>query len=179
LTDNGDYIYAPSLAQAATAAVLRNGYLTHKNTAEEGLLSIDLSSERVNRVLGLICGVQEGQSLNALLGYLFEDALSTLGLQKYIQPFRNAYPVVGDKLTPSSAPSEAVAASNVVDGLALRTAWDAGQIPVGGNWGTGLPPAGVDQNSVITVRRSRRGDCRSNPDIAPGSARSRDRAGPG
>jgi len=151
LTDNGGYIYAPSAAQAAVGAVLRNGYLTHQNTAEEGLLAIDLSSERVSRALSLINGVQQGQSLNALLGYLFEDALSTAGLQKYIQPFRNAYPVVGPKLTPSSAPAEAIAASNVVDGLALRTAWDNGQLPAGGNWGTGLPAPGPDQNSVITI----------------------------
>jgi hypothetical protein len=151
MTDNGGYIYAPSQTQAAVAAVLRNGYLTHKNTAEEGLLSIDLSSERVNGALQLLHGVQEGQSLNALLGYLFEDALSELDLQKYIQPFRNAYPVVGSKLTPSSAPSETVAASNVVDGLALRTAWDSGQLPIGGAWGTGLPGPGTDQNSVITI----------------------------
>ena len=154
VTDNGGYIYAPSPTQAAVAAVLRNGYLTHKNTAEEGLLSIDLSSERVNRALELLGGVQEGQSLNALLGYMFEDALSNLGLQVYIQPFRNAYPVVGSKLTPSSAPSESVAASNVVDGLALRTAWDTGKLPAGGNWGAGLPPAGADQNSVITILKT-------------------------
>ena len=151
LTDNGGYIYAPSQTQAAVGAVLRNGYLTHKNTAEEGLLSIDLSSERTNRALELLGGVQEGQSLNALLGYMFEGALSNLGLQVYIQPFRNAYPVVGNKLTPSSAPAEAVAASNVVDGLALRTAWDTGKLPAGGMWGAGLPGPGADQNSVITI----------------------------
>ena len=153
-TDNGGYIYAPSPAQAATAAVLRNGYLAHKNTAEEGLLAIDLSSERVSRALELIRGVQEGQSLNALLGYIFEDALSNLGLEKYLQPFRDAYPVVGDKLTASSAAVEAVAASNVVDGLALRTAWDSGKLPLGGNWGAGLPAPGTDQNSVITILKT-------------------------
>ncbi|GGA41855.1 hypothetical protein [Dyella nitratireducens] len=151
LSDNGGYIYAPSATQAAVAAVLRNGYMTHKSTAEESLLSMDFSSERVQRALTLLRGVQEGQSLNALYGYLFEDSLSSLGLQKYIQPFRNAYPVVGSKLTPSSAPAESVAASNVVDGLALRTAWDAGSLPAGGNWGTGLPPPGADQNAVITI----------------------------
>ncbi len=86
-TDNGGYIYAPSPTQAATAAVLRNGYLTHKNTAEEGLLSIDLSSERVSRALELIRGVQEGQSLNALLGYMFEDALSNGGLENIFSRF--------------------------------------------------------------------------------------------
>lgn len=151
LPDNGGYIYAPSATQASVAAVLRNGYMTHKNTAEEGLLSMDLSSERVNRALTLLHGVQEGQSLNALYGYMFEDSLSDLGLQIYIQPFRNAYPIVGSKLTPSSAPAESVAASNVVDGLALRNAWDAGKLGAGGHWGTGLPPPGADQTAVITI----------------------------
>jgi hypothetical protein len=151
ITDNGGYIFAPSQAQGAAAAVLRNGYMTHQNSAEEALLSIDLSSARVRKALWLIAGVQQGQSLNALLGYLFEDAMHTANLDVYIQPFRNAYPVVGAKLTASSAPSESVAASNVVDGLALRTAWDSGKLATGGNWGTGLPAPGADQNSVITI----------------------------
>ena len=56
---------------------------------------------------------------------------------------------MANKLTPSSEPSESVAASNVVDGVALRTAWDTGQLPAGGDWGTNLPPAGSDQNAVI------------------------------
>ncbi|HET9840349.1 MAG TPA: hypothetical protein VFR84_19125 [Candidatus Angelobacter sp.] len=149
LQDNGGYIFAPSLTQAATAAVLRNGYMTHKGTSQEGLLSIDLSSERVRNALLLLEGVQQGQSLNALLGYLFESGLHTLQLDKYAQPFRDRFPIVANKLTPSSDPSESVAASNVVDGLALRTAWDTGQLAQGGNWGTGLPAPGADQNAVI------------------------------
>jgi hypothetical protein len=148
--DNGGYILAPSLAQASVAAVLRNGYMTHKGTSEEGLLSIDLSSERVRKAFYLLEGVQQGQSLNALLGYLFEGGLHDLNLDKYAQPFRDRFPVVANKLTPSSDPSESVAASNVVDGVALRGAWDTGQLPAGGDWGTNLPPAGsLDQNQVI------------------------------
>jgi hypothetical protein len=149
--DNGGYVLAPSAAQAAVAAVLRAGYMTHQNTAEAGLLSIDLSSERVQKALWLIDGVQQGLSLNALLGFLFEDALHDQNLDKYVQPFRNAYPLVGSKLTPSSAPTEAIAASEVVDGLALRTAWDTGKLVAGQNWGTGLPAPGADQNSVIAI----------------------------
>ena len=151
LSDNGGYILAPSAVQAAVAAVLRNGYMTHQNTGEEALLSIDLSSERVQKALWLIDGVQQGQSLNALLGYLFEDALHDQNLDKYVQPFRDAYPLVGSKLTPSSAPSESVAASQVVDGLALRTAWDAGKLVAGQTWPTELPSPGADQNSVIAI----------------------------
>lgn len=148
--DNGGYILAPSLAQASVAAVLRNGYMTHRGTSEEGLLSIDLSSERVRKALYLLAGVQQGQSLNALLGYLFEAGLHDLNLDNFAQPFRDRFPVVANKLTTSSEPSESVAASNVVDGVALRTAWDTGQLPAGGDWGTNLPAAGSsDQNQVI------------------------------
>lgn len=149
LIDNGGYIYSPSFEQAAVAAVLRNGYMTHKGTSEEPLLNIDLSSERVRYALYLLHGVQQGQSLNALLGYLFEAGLDDLDLQQYIQPFRDRFPVVGTKLTPSSAPTESIVASNVVDGLALRTAWDTGVLAAGQNWGTGLPPPGAVQTSVI------------------------------
>jgi hypothetical protein len=154
-TDNGGFILTPSLAQASVAAVLRNGYMTHKGTSDESLLSIDLSSERVRKALLLLEGVQQEQSLNALLGYLFEDGLHAINLDKYAQPFRDKFPIAANKLTPSSDPSESVAASNVVDGLALRTAWDNGQLASGQNWGTGLPnPASnpgdqADQTKII------------------------------
>ncbi len=148
---NGGSILAPSSAQSATAAVLRSGFLTHAGTSEANLLSIDLSSERVRKALWLIAGVQQGQSLNALLGYLFEDAMHAAQLDVYVTAFREAYPIIGTQLTASSAPAEAVAASNVVDGLALRTAWDNGTLVAGGNWGTGLPAPGTDQNAVITI----------------------------
>lgn len=167
LQDNGGFIIAPSLAQAAVAAVLRNGYMTHKGTSEEGLLSIDLSSERVRKALWLLDGVRQGQSLNALLGYLFEsglhDGLHDLQLDKYTQPFRDCFPIVADKLIPPNDPSESVesvAASNVVDGLALRTAWHNGQLAAGDDWaiaqGHGVECAGLpgpdqpdDQDAVI------------------------------
>lgn len=123
--------------------------MTHKGTSDDGLLSIDLSSERVRNALLLLEGVQQGQSLNVLVGYVFEAGLHALQLDKYAQPFRDRFPIIANKLTPSSDPSETVAASNVVDGLALRTAWDSGQLPNGQNWGTGLPGPGADQNSVI------------------------------
>ena len=154
LADNGGFILAPSLAQASVAAVLRNGYMTHQGTSDAGLLSIDLSSERVRHALTLLEGVQQGQSLNALLGYLFETGLHSLQLDKYAQPFRDRFPIVANKLTPSSDPSESVAASNVVDGLALRTAWDNGQLATGQNWGSGLPGAGADQNAIIGLLKT-------------------------
>ena len=153
LIDNGGFIHAPSYEQAAAAAVLRSGYMTHRGTASGPLLSLDLSSARVQRALWFLEGVRRGQSLAALLGYRFEEGLHAAGLDRYIQPFRDAYPVAGDALTPTRPGQESVAASNVVDGLRLRTAWDGGGLPSGGAWGAGLPPPGADQDAVIALLR--------------------------
>jgi hypothetical protein len=149
--DNGGFIFAPSFEQARTAAILRNGYMTHKGTADENLLSIDISSERVRKALYLLDGVRQGQDLSALLGYLFETGLHSLNLDKYAQPFRDRYPVVANQLTPSSDPSESVAASNVVDGVALLAAFAAGSFVAGQNWGADLPTPGADQTEVLSL----------------------------
>ena len=69
---NKGFVQAPSLAHAATAAVLRSGYLTHKEEAQGDPLAIDLSSERVHRAKWVLDGVRQGQPLGALLGYRFE-----------------------------------------------------------------------------------------------------------
>jgi hypothetical protein len=149
--DNGGFIFAPSFEQARAAAILRNGYMTHKGTADEGLLSIDISSERVRKALYLLDGVRQGQDLSALLGYLFETGLHSLNLDKYTQPFRDRFPVVANQLTPSSDPSESVAASNVVDGVALLAAFAAGSFVAGQNWGTDFPTPGADQTQVLSL----------------------------
>lgn len=150
--DNGGFIFAPSFEQARAAAILRNGYMTHKGTTDESLLSIDISSERVRKALYLLDGVRQGQDLSALLGYLFETGLHSLNLDKYTQPFRDRFPVVANQLTPSSDPSESVAASNVVDGVALVAAFAAGSFVAGQNWGTNLPaPGGSDQTNVLSL----------------------------
>jgi predicted nucleic acid-binding Zn-ribbon protein len=94
------YIHAPSLGQAATAAVLRSGYLAHRRE-QESPLAIDLSSRRVRLALGLLDGVRAGQPLGALLGYRFERGLHdhhpALLLDRFIAPLRGVAPL--DPLT--------------------------------------------------------------------------------
>ena len=138
-TDNGGFIHAPSIVQAEVGAVLRCGYLSHRTEPEQAQLAVNLTSGRVNRALRLIDGVREGQPLGALLGYRVESALHAAGLDQYIQPLRDAYPIVANKLTQPSAATESAGASNVVDGLALQRAWAAGTVSVNGG-----VPSGVD-----------------------------------
>jgi hypothetical protein len=133
--DNGGFVHAPSVGQAATSAILRQGYLTHRQSSNGRLLAIDLSSKRVRTALWLLDGVRQGQSLGALLGYRFEQALhDATPLAQYIEAFRLHYPLVPpDRVTPPAAPgpSEALPLPNVVNGLSLqgdraagRIAWD-------------------------------------------------------
>ena len=135
------FIHAPSAAQAATAAVLHNAYLTHDydqaNVSGSGSMSpnpfrINLNSERVRNGLRILEGVRQGQTLGALLGYQFERALlehpitsTEIILAQYIDDFRLAFPAVANKETvPVGDESiETLAARNVVDGLALARAW--------------------------------------------------------
>jgi hypothetical protein len=149
---NGGFIHAPSMTQAATAAVLRSGYLSHQGGAEDGLLAVDLSSDRVRAALSLLSGVQRGQPLGALLGYQLETAMHDAGRDVYIQPLRDAFPLVTGKLTASAATGAGM--SQVVDGLALERARQAGSLSPGGDWGAtypGLPGPGADQNALLTL----------------------------
>jgi hypothetical protein len=148
---NGGFVYTPSLAQAATAAVLRSGYTTHQGTPQQDAVTVDISSDRVRKALSLLSGIREGQSLSALLGYIFEDGLHAEGLDPFVQPFRDRFPVIANKLTPGSDPTESVAASNVVDGVALQTAFANNQFLKGQNWGAGLPGPGAAQDAVLGV----------------------------
>lgn len=148
---NGGFIHAPSMSQAAAGAVLRSGYLSHQGGDEDGLLAIDLSSDRVRAALYLLEGVQQGQQLGALLGYQLETSMHSAGLDQYIQPLRDAYPLVVGKLTPSSPDEAAAGASQVVDALALDRARQAGALTATGAWPAGLPGPGSDRDELLAL----------------------------
>lgn len=123
--NNAGFIHAPSPNHATAAALLRNGYITHANTHNSELMSVNLTSERVRKALWYIEGIRNRQPLSALLGYQFERGLQEnyyqLQLDKYIYPLRKQFPLVADRITEASEsmPIEAIEARNVVDGLGL------------------------------------------------------------
>ena len=127
--DNPGYTHTPSLAQAATTAVLRSGHLTHATAADANLLAIDLSSGRVRLATWLLEGVRQGQPLGALLGYRFERHLHDSKLAHFISYFRQVAPLVANKMASTNVANEqsieSVAANNVVDGLVLQRKWRA------------------------------------------------------
>ena len=91
---NGGYVHAPSLPQAATAAVLRNGYLSHAVDRAQ-TFAINLSSARTRAAVALIQGVRSGQPIAALLGYQFERGLHEghpgIELDQYIAVLRDRF----------------------------------------------------------------------------------------
>ena len=146
------YVHAPSLAHATTAAVLRSAYLTHKAaaTGTQSPLEITLSSSRVRLGLHLLDGIRQGQSLGALLGYRLERSLHDDGLESLIQPLRAIAPLNGTPDT-STTTAESVAASDVVDGLALlNTIFPNGVLATG----FGLPTDTATRNTLTGALRT-------------------------
>ena len=145
------YLPAPSLSHAATAAILRSGYLARGADGSEAL-ALDLSSTRVARALDLIQGSRSGQPIGALLGYRFERGLQDrrITLAEYILPFRQAAPLASAAAgQDDGTPLEAVAARDVVDGLALLQKWQA---DANGLYaGLSLPVAANDRADVDAV----------------------------
>jgi hypothetical protein len=134
------YVHAPSTGHAASAAVLRSGYLTHHESGS-GAAAIDLSSTRVRLAQNVLDGVRSGQSLGALLGYQLERSLNASSLDPFIAPLRTVAPVEG------------VTGDHTVDGLSLidRRA----SIP----WGTnGLPALGSPGQLAIDGQLTRLAD---------------------
>jgi hypothetical protein len=126
----GGFIHAASAAQASAAAVLRNGYLSRGGTGSA--YDVDLGSARVRDALVLLDGTRQGEPLAALLGQRFERDLHQRQLEPLIAPLRAHFPLVAGKTPDGDGPTEFVAAGNVVDGLALRSAWNDKSAPFSG-----------------------------------------------
>jgi hypothetical protein len=141
LTDG--YVHAPSLGHAATAAILRSGYLSHADDPAGGQLAVDLTSRRVRLALELLDGLGRGQPLGALLGARFERGLHDRpgNLDRYLGSLRELAPATASKRTPLPAISStagtatAAQARGVLDGLALLQRRADNVIP----WGA-IPP---------------------------------------
>jgi len=116
-TPSAGYVHAPSLAHATTAAVLRSGYLTHRDGSQPAM-QVDLTSDRVRLGLHLLDGVRAGQPLGALLGYRLERSLHDAGLDQFVDTLRGLAPLDG-AADGGSRCAESIAANNVVDGLVL------------------------------------------------------------
>lgn len=119
--DAPGYVHARSAQHAATAGVLLSVDAAHRAGGHGDAFSVDLSSARVRSALELLDGIRAGQPLNALLGYRLERTLVESGgtAPALIAPLREAAPLAGEPIARSTAPSSQVAASQVVDGLAL------------------------------------------------------------
>lgn len=139
---NGGLIHSPSMAHAAAAGVLRNGYLTHKDEAGQKC-AVDLSSARVRAAQLILDELRAGQNLGAVLGYRFERRIqeraqvliatghpSDAGIiQAYRIDLRKRFPLVVNKQGTVADTTDGVAAArDVVDGLLLRNAFKAGTL---------------------------------------------------
>jgi hypothetical protein len=159
--ENGGFIHAPSLMQAATASVLRNAYLSHASAADPLPFAVNLSSARMRAAVALTEGVRNGQPIAALLGYQIERGLHEgypgLELDTYIYVLRDRFPLVSGQMTeiPPGTSAEVIEARNVVHGLDLVEFTAGGTFP----WNlAGLPAAGSAEATAIAAEVERARD---------------------
>jgi hypothetical protein len=120
------WLHAPSTRHAIAAGMLRSAHLSHLPTSggDGGPFAVDLSSGRVRGARYVLDGVRQGQQLAALIGYQVERGLAQAGLARLQLSLRTIAPIVARRLSDrdgsdDQVTQEAVAASNVVDGLLL------------------------------------------------------------
>jgi hypothetical protein len=99
--NNAGYVHAPSINHGLTAAVLRNAYISNASKEEAESYKVNLSSERVRIALSMIEGIQQGQSLGALLGYQLERGLhdrTDENLDIYIYELRKLFSLGSNRM---------------------------------------------------------------------------------
>ncbi len=117
------FVHTPSLAHAASTALLRNGRLANRGN-DGAVFDLQVTSDRVRRATWLLEGVAQGQRLAALLGYRLERRLRESGAQmmRYQMPMRRTAPLRGPDVAPDES-VEVLAARDVVDGVTLLDRW--------------------------------------------------------
>jgi hypothetical protein len=100
--NKGEYILAPSIQHALTAAVLRSSYLQTKADGQDTHLCVNLSSMRARQALRMIDGIKQGMSTGLILGSDLErylhDAFNRTGknMDKFIYALRKLFPQTMD-----------------------------------------------------------------------------------
>ena len=174
---NLGYIHAPSVDQAATAAILRNAFDSNKDSGTKNPFAINLTSERVRIANDFLEGIRNGQSLGALLGYQFERGLhdryqsSNIEADRFIYPLRMEFPLVSQHWKSSKATAEdlqeaeqtnnsetsieAIEARNVIDGLQLIRHVQENSAKIYPFGKSKLPPANNVERDAITEEVNR------------------------
>ena len=108
--DRGEYILAPSVQHALTAAVLRAAYLNTQKDEGDPHMCVNLSSMRARAALRMIDGIKEGLSTGVILGadlerYLHEahktfNMAESEEMDEFIYPLRKLFPVSVDLEAP-------------------------------------------------------------------------------
>jgi hypothetical protein len=117
------FIHAPSMAHAATAALLRAGWHAHGTDDPLSPVAVNLTSERVRTASWLLDGVRQGQPLGDLLGYRFERSLHDLGADEQIRSVRGlVLAAQGRPSVPPDQPVDGIALLELYRGAKLETA---------------------------------------------------------
>ena len=123
---HNEFILAPSINHAITAAILRSSYNNSKKSGDDSRLNINLSSLRVRQALRVIDGVRNGLSIGAVLGADLERSMHEAyksnersELDRYIYPLRQLFPLKMDLESEQKGPEANSYIMTVINGELL------------------------------------------------------------
>jgi len=119
VTDGG-IIHCPSPAQAMTATLFKNSFLSYqdKEALAGNPFTLHLSSDRIQKSNRLMEGIRQDQSIEALLGYRLEKDLQEAGLQTAIYTLRKHFPLKVNIVNQSTqAQNQGFTELSVINGL--------------------------------------------------------------
>ncbi len=125
-----EYILAPSINQATTAAILRGGYKNRiqssDNSTDSLSLNINLSSQRVRKAKRIVEGIRNGLPIGAILGAdaerLLHDAYKekpSIEMDSFIYPLRQAFPLNASINKDENSPKDLSTSPIVINGALL------------------------------------------------------------
>lgn len=93
--DEGGIIHCPTPAQALTATLFKNSYLSHYDPESPNInpFTLNLTSDRIQESERFMQGIRQDQEIEALLGYKMERQLHEEGLNAEIYDLREAFPL--------------------------------------------------------------------------------------
>ena len=121
--DDGGIIHCPSPAQALTATLFKNSFLSYKDSdIATNPFTLNLTSDRIQKGEKFMEGIRQDQRIEVLLGYQLERALHERRLNVELYDLRAVFPLEENRSTSIIGQTSTITQLSVIDGLKLLKA---------------------------------------------------------
>lgn len=116
--DDGGIIHCPTPAQALTATIFKNSFLSYKDVdLATNPFTLNLTSDRIQKSENFMDGIRQDQKIEVLLGYQLERALHDSGKNVELYDLRAVFPTEVNQSVSELGNPSTTTQLGVIDGL--------------------------------------------------------------